>query len=334
MLPSPADETFPTDVAEAAKIYIDLGWCPLPIRFKSKRPDLAEWPALRIGLHDVPVHFPPHTPSNIGIILGEPSNNLVDVDIDDQIALRLARAFLPSTGCVFGRESKRRSHWIYQTSTSTRRFMDPDGRVTLVEIRSNGSQTVFPPSVHESGQKVEFETVNEPDTITEADLVRSVGKLAAATLLARHWPKEPGSRQDHAMSLAGVLTREGWPEQEVRRYIAALCLAASDEEWKSRAKVAEYAKSRLVGGDPVCGWPSFVRLFGKEVADCIRDWLPPSQVSTELAVPRRSYDELLDAARKLDEDSRPEVHRCCPGRGRGSQTRSSQRRSIDKAHRG
>src|SRR4051812_23857619 len=109
MLPTPAHETFSTSVAQAAEAYIDLGWRPLPIRFKSKRPDLTEWPALRIGRDDVPVHFPSGTPANIGIILGEPSNNLVDIDIDDQIALRLARVFLPKTGCIFGRESKRRS---------------------------------------------------------------------------------------------------------------------------------------------------------------------------------------------------------------------------------
>jgi hypothetical protein len=284
MLPAPTHETFPTSVAEAAEIYIDLGWCSLPIRFKSKRPDLAEWTSLRIERDDVPLHFPSGAPANIGIILGKPSNNLVDVDIDDQIALRLARIFLPSTGCVFGRESKRRSHWIYQTPTSTRRFMDPDGRTTLVEIRSNGAQTVFPPSTHESGEKVEFESSNEPSKIAEADLVRRVGTLAVATLLARHWLKDPGSRQDHAMALAGVLTREGWSEKAVGQYILAVAMVAKDEEFKSRASVAAYAKSRLAAADPVYGWPAFAKLFGQQVTDCVRDWLDISPVSTEVAV--------------------------------------------------
>jgi P4 family phage/plasmid primase-like protien len=307
MLPALTLETFPTNVAEAATIYVDRGWSPVPIRFKSKRPDLAEWTSLRIARDNVPAHFPPGVPTNIGIILGEPSNGLVDVDIDDKIALRLARIFLPSTGCLFGRESKRRSHWIYQTFTKTRRFMDPDGRATLVEIRSTGAQTVFPPSTHESGEKVEFESFNEPSTIAEADLVRRVGRLAVATLLARHWPKEPGTRQDHAMALAGVLTREGWPEKAVYQYIYAISLAAKDEEAKARARVAEYAKSRLVSGDPVCGWPAFSKLFGQQVTDCVRDWLDISPVSAEVAVPGRSYDELLAAARTLDKDSRPEA---------------------------
>ena len=51
---------------------------------------------------------------NIGVVLGDPSDGIVDVDIDRVEALPLADFFLPQTEMVFGRKSKPRSHRIYK----------------------------------------------------------------------------------------------------------------------------------------------------------------------------------------------------------------------------
>ena len=45
---------------------------------------------------------------NVGLLNGAPSNNLADTDLDAPEALAVADAFLPDTGCIFGRNCKPR----------------------------------------------------------------------------------------------------------------------------------------------------------------------------------------------------------------------------------
>src|SRR5262249_20789517 len=52
-------------------------------------------------------------PQNVGVLLGEPSGGLIDIDLDCREAVELAASLLPHTGAVFGRSSKRRSHHVY-----------------------------------------------------------------------------------------------------------------------------------------------------------------------------------------------------------------------------
>lgn len=98
--------------------YLKRGWCPIPIPFKSKRPNLNDWPNRRLSEADLVVHFN-GTPQNIGIILGPASRGLVDIDLDVPEAVTLAPNFLPASAC-FGRKSRRRSHYIYQTDPLAR----------------------------------------------------------------------------------------------------------------------------------------------------------------------------------------------------------------------
>ena len=50
---------------------------------------------------------------NIGVLLGEPSGWLIDVDLDCDEAVALAPKFLPPTGATSGRPGKPASHWWY-----------------------------------------------------------------------------------------------------------------------------------------------------------------------------------------------------------------------------
>ena len=44
---------------------------------------------------------------NVGILLGEPSGWLVNVDLDHPLAVEIADEFLPTTACVFGAPANR-----------------------------------------------------------------------------------------------------------------------------------------------------------------------------------------------------------------------------------
>src|SRR4051812_20725228 len=108
----------------------------VPIPPRTKAPQLDDWQTLRLSESEVDRHFAAR--SNIGVILGDPSGGLVDVDLDHQLAVELADEFLPPTNSEFGRPSKRRSHRLYLVdgAKTHQRSVKPHGMI--VEIRSTG----------------------------------------------------------------------------------------------------------------------------------------------------------------------------------------------------
>ena len=92
----------------AALDYIGRGWCPIPIRYRTKKPVMEEWQHLRITEQDAARYFN-GADVNLGIHLGPPSGGLADVDLDLPVAIGLADRFLPPSSAVFGRASKPRS---------------------------------------------------------------------------------------------------------------------------------------------------------------------------------------------------------------------------------
>ncbi len=252
--------------------YLAKGFSPTPVAFEGKNPILPEWQTLRLTQADIAAHFN-GVPRNIGILLGEPSNGVVDIDLDVPEAVLLAPYLLNPTGWRFGRAGSPESHWLYKASPlePTARFQDPDGTV-LVEHRSTGAQTVFPPSVHESGELIWWAAFDRPATIDGKVLKRDVSRLAAATSLARNWPK-PGGRQEAALALAGGLLRAAWDLEAVKIFIGAISKVAGDEESEKRVSAAAYTKGKQIAGEPTTGWPKLAELLGQSVVDKVCRWL-------------------------------------------------------------
>src|SRR5439155_22738721 len=172
----------------------ELGGKPVPYPPRQKKPVLAGWQKLRLAEADLCSYFDAH--NNIGILNGEPSAGLVDVDLDAPEAVTVAPVFLPSTNLIFGRSGKPRSHWEYIADplAATKQFKDCDGEkgcdgTMLVEFRSTGTQTVWPPSTHPSGEMVRFDAEGEPGRMDGAALQAAVARVAACALPARHWPE-------------------------------------------------------------------------------------------------------------------------------------------------
>lgn len=155
------------------------GWAVVPIKRGSKNPGRDGWQNERWTAEQI-AKF--HPQANIGVLLGEPSNWLVDVDLDHPLAVELAPQFLPETGAIFGRAGKPRSHWLYVASgaeTHQRRINGKGKRKeTLIELRSTGGQTVFPGSVHPSGEPIEWTTDGDPAVVDAAELKRIVDAIA------------------------------------------------------------------------------------------------------------------------------------------------------------
>jgi hypothetical protein len=169
---------------------------------------------LRITEEKVPDYWT--NGQNIGLLTGEPSGWLVDVDLDVPEAVNIAGRFLPQT-LTSGRGSRPDSHWWPRAKGATNRdFRDTDGKKRLVELRSTGRQTLVAPSVHPSGEKYIWHRESGLDVAEIPAEELEVRELATAALIARHLPPirdentgEGGGRHDYAMPLAGFLLKPG-----------------------------------------------------------------------------------------------------------------------------
>lgn len=198
---------------EAAISYCRRGWAPVPIPHRSKNPGFDKWEQSRIKEADAPAHFKGQ-PQNIGILLGEPSGWLVDVDLDQPRCVALADQFLPPTPAVFGRPGKLRSHRIYRVSApvATKKHKSKSAGM-LVELRSTGMQTVFPPSTHECGEAITWETEGaEPATVDPVELMAAVERLANAVKVEigeKIAPKPPKAPKTAAKAAAPPTAKGG-----------------------------------------------------------------------------------------------------------------------------
>lgn len=165
------------------------GFSVIPVPFKEKGPRIKAWQTLRLSADDLPRYFNGR-PMNMGIMTGEPSGNLVDIDLDCPEAVKLASRYLPPTGAIFGRESNPRSHWLYRVKTDidTTRHKDPHDGTTIIEIRGIGAQTVAPGSVHPSGEAVRWDEGDEPAVVDADELRKAVEAIYRAVLRKRGRP--------------------------------------------------------------------------------------------------------------------------------------------------
>jgi hypothetical protein len=262
-------------LAAAIELTVQRHWRLVPVENGTKRPPDGGWQNLRLEVDDLPRYF--SNGASIGVLCGEPSGNLVDVDLDCREAVALAPYFLPKTALRHGRPGNPNSHRWYTCDPlpDTTKFRDPerpkdDGMI--VEFRSTGTQTVVPPSMHPDNEAYRWYAEGRPTEVDGRVLLNAVSRLAAAALLARYWPGS-GSRQDAALALAGGLLRADWEESAVSHFIQAVASTAGDEEARKRATAGWFSAKRLNGERNATGWPTLAQLVGEKVADKATEWL-------------------------------------------------------------
>lgn len=266
---------------DVAREYCARGWTPIPVPHRQKSPDLPEWQNVRTTEENVEKFFSTH-PSNIGVLLGDPSGGLVDVDLDCAEAVRAAPFFLPGPTVTFGRESRATSHYLYIAADAPKlKLLDPIAekkgeklaKVTIIELRSTGHQTVFPGSTHTSGEAIEWSrgAPTSPLAVDGHELARAVRHTAAASLLARHWP--PGTRQDASLALAGALLRNGWSPHATKNFLRAVAVAASDEEADKRVACVADTNKKLAAHEETTGWPTLTGILEPKTVTKLQAWL-------------------------------------------------------------
>ena len=260
-------------IAAAAMELKRRGREPLWVPGGSKNPGRDDWQLERLTKEEIPLRFAKG--GNLSILTGEPSNGLVDVDLDASEAVELADVFLPSTNMVHGRPGNPRSHHWYVTSPvpGISQWRDVDG-IMLLELRGTGGHTIIPPSTHPEGDTLVWYEEGEPSAVSEHDLRQACSHLAATALLARHWPGK-GSRHHAGLAVGGYLLRGGLGEDLVVRMVETAARVAGDEEWKARGRdVVDTARNRA-SGKMVTGGPTAEILLqdGSNVVGKLRQWL-------------------------------------------------------------
>ena len=173
------------ELLEAAQRYLQRGWMPVHIPPGTKGPRRKGWQKLRLTEADLPKHF--NRPGNIGIVLGEASNKLVDVDLDCPEAIELADQYLPATPSITGRPSAQRSHrWYYSDVPKIEQYHDPKTGKMIVELRSNGGQTLVGPSRHDETDEPYDYLDGEPAHVPAPQLYACVKALYEEVVRRRY----------------------------------------------------------------------------------------------------------------------------------------------------
>jgi hypothetical protein len=238
------------ELRAAARRFLAQGYALLPVNGKppwdvAVGAERREWNSYTLTEATLDVELGPGI-TGLGLRLGAPSADVSDVDLDSAEALAVAAEWLPPTTCIFGRASKRRSHWLYTTTPPPKSLLCTDypdapaktpPSTMLVELRSTGLQTIVPPSLHlESGERVCFEVDGAPTAVAPDVLVDAVRHLGATAFLGRHWPRSSGCRHHLALALAGFLLPRGLPAAVVQQLLELAAQLPGDEEWRDRGQ--------------------------------------------------------------------------------------------------
>lgn len=290
---------------------IKLGFQPIPLVAGEKRPKLPGWAKLRWentseGLAKAQEQFDDWAAEGnggLGVLLGEPSDNLVDIDLDHPRTRRLKDHFLPPTPARSGRPGNPSSHYWYIVKESTlqtsRAHKMEDRKTVIVEYRSTGGQTALPGSVHPSGETYIWDGQpwggdDGPAVVDGRVLAVQTALLAFCTLLANSWATE-GSRHEAYLALAGGLLRVG---EGVHPYwaknagiiISAIADATHDDAEERVSETLPTTIKRLRTGQKASGFTKLSEIIGEEVVKQARVIL--SEIESAAGLPARTSGHL------------------------------------------
>jgi putative DNA primase/helicase len=237
---------------------ISRGFSVVPIPARAKGPTHTGWQHKTFSAEDF------SEKDNVGVFVGPKSSGLVDVDLDCDEAVTVARFFLPATNMRHGRPSRPNSHHWYKVDSppDALQLKDSGGKM-LVELRSaaadKGFQTMVPPSVHPSEERLTWDAEGEPSKVPLDALVASVRHVAAAAQLARAFPQ--AGRHAFCLALSGVLLRSGMPKADAERFVLAVATAGGSSDPQARAAVVSSTADKLAAGEAVTGLPTLTSLI-------------------------------------------------------------------------
>jgi predicted P-loop ATPase len=285
--------------------YVDRGFRLVFYETKTKGPREPGWTTKEYRPEDY------RDGQNVGVMLGTevaPGQYLVDIDFDWPEGVRLARHILPNAGFGFGRDSRKVSHAFYLSPTPlvSRKYLDIDGSV-LFELRgrktdgSIGLQTMVPPSIHPSGERLVLRATN-PLTL-EATLQRDADLYGIGCILFKHLGLR-GFLHDIRLAVAGFLMKHNVTEDETLRVCRGLAEATGNNVDDAKLAVTSTAQ-QFAAGNRVTGQAVLLKELGepgKAILSRIKEWLGEGDFVTDgknKIIPNHQ-ENILKALDKLD----------------------------------
>lgn len=275
--------------AGAAVEYHKIGWEPLRLPPRKKSP-AGKWKEPRVWSEaEIQAEFSDN--SNVGIALGIRSGNLTDIDFDCPEAAELAKIVL-DTLPSFGRPGSPYSHRITLAELKKGRYTFElpkevatrlkAARAMLLEVRGTGHQTMFPPSIHPTGERVQWHAgATSVPKAEPGEFLKLCGVIAVLSATAMAYPVVAGQRDEVCMMIAGVLVRAGFDDEMIDDLIECVASLAGDEEAEKRRGKAAATRARIDAGEGAWGLPELCsRLEIEEAEPAFRKWLgfkAPSQ---------------------------------------------------------
>jgi hypothetical protein len=200
--------------AGAASEYVKRGLEPLRLPPRKKSP-AGKWKEPRKWT-EAEIRDEFADDSNVGVALGKRSGNLIDIDFDCVEAAELAKIVLDALPS-FGRPGSPYSHRIVQAELKKGRYTFElpaevaaklsAARTMLLEVRGDGHQTMFPPSIHPSGEQVQWHAgATSVSSFAADELLRLCGIIAVLSAVAMPLRTFP------AMSASSKNFRRAWAQ--------------------------------------------------------------------------------------------------------------------------
>lgn len=265
---------------QVAGNYLEMGIVPVPVDPKGKKPSIPRWSQFRPTANQLPKYF--KNESNIGMLLGSASNQLITIDLDWIECGSLYDLFLPETP-VFGRVidgALHARHVLLRSDTKTQSYDAPvsmvlAGKRRIVEVLGTGKQVVAPGSIYADGQPIQWiksPTDFSPAEILPEDVTKTIQRLAGAALLARLWVDLEGTRHEVLLAVTGALVHAGWDHQLIIATLARVIQIGKDPEYNDRKKVIVDTLKKACAGEPISGLPALSALLNQPVIECLVKW--------------------------------------------------------------
>lgn len=282
-----------TNIPAAAEHYrLTYDWKVLTLKPGTKAPEQDGWQQFAQRPWDE-IKGAFNVGHNLGVMLGPTSNDLTDIDLDWPEARRLAEEGFFLGSWSFGREGQPPGHYLV-TCKDWRKiarlgFTEAEAellglrkadKAVVLEMRGNG-QTMLPPSIHESGERVvwRYQSATLPETEKDA-LTARLGLLAFLSVVLRTYPRTSGSRDEICLALSGALLSAGLPPEQADHATKLVAQLAGDEQYGARGK-ASATNAKRQSGEPCTGLTKLCELLGiAGLEKKLRKWLNAGREET------------------------------------------------------
>lgn len=283
----------PLNSPAVALDWLSRGIRPVPLQKGKKRPKSERgWNKIRVEPETVSDYFQPG--DNIGGLWGKPSKGIVDIDLDWDEAADLAAILLPPT-FVYGRQKRPGTHYLYRCKNISGSKRTLKTGEVIVEIRSTGSQSVLPPSIHPEGDRYQIDEDREIVDISEKKLQTLCDHLAGGALLIRNFPAE-GSRHDFIHALTGALLWSSWKPEDAKKFVLALIQCLEDDDPGQRRRTVQNTIEHFSQGDRIAGWKTLSNWLDAPIVEATKKWLSSGRMynKSQVSAVVKKGDEALE----------------------------------------